>query len=86
MIFWQRHSFEPARLHIISAEIYLLGGETQGKELIPLQQPLQGGHGELDHRWWEKCVNLGPRPAPWGTCESLAQRLPGLALQRPLVE
>ena len=40
VIFWQRHSFEPARLHIISAEIYLLGGETQGEELTPLQQPL----------------------------------------------
>lgn len=42
VIFWQRHSFEPARLHTISAEIYLLCGETQGEELMPLQQPLQG--------------------------------------------
>lgn len=54
---------------------------------MPTQQPLQRGHGEPDRRWREeRRADLGLRPARSGTCEFLAQRLPGSALQRPLVE
>ena len=39
LVFWLLHSFWLAHLHIVSAEISLLGGDPQGEECCPGSSP-----------------------------------------------